>query len=208
MKTNISRRNFLGGVCAVGTTAAAAGSNEARTTTEPSVRSSEPKPMNGGPTKLILRTYSSDENYNGDCDFAYIEIDRERARRILERMDLLHETYCRDRELFKMHFWDWVDFFHYSNSEDDESGEIPEGFEERLPDSLLDEDAWTIMDPEFELPERLSERTECNFLVVCEFGTKDRPNQEIEWQCYPKHTDVRITTTTLSRKLIEQIARS
>lgn len=176
MKSNLSRRTFLEGVCAAGATATA-GASSAVTEPESAAR---PIRTAGRPAKFILRAYSNDEHYNGDCDFAYVEIDRARARQILDRMDLLHETYLQDRELFKMYFWDSVDFFRFPTFEDIESGEVPEDFEELLSDDLLDDRAWTVLEPEFEFPGRFIERTECGFLVVCEFGTADRPNQEIE----------------------------
>ncbi len=151
--------------------------------------------------RLLLRTHSSDEHYNADCDFAIVEIDAALAHRIAERRRLFEEIKARDGELAKLVFWDAAARY-YANRGD----ELPEDFQTMV-DRTWDEDYVPIPDAD-ELPKALhapgddglERRTECDQLVVYDTS--------FEWRCYPKHADITISTPCLSFDDLEKIMAS
>jgi hypothetical protein len=138
--------------------------------------------------KYVSRTYSSDEDWNGDCDYLLIDITPQVAKRILEYMD----EAARVRE--KIDSLYCLDIFDYSTqafSYFEAGGELLDEI------SGFDGNDLTEVPEGFEIPEDNYQRTECDSVEVQENSFK--------WKMFVKHTDVRISSPQLDKELLEKI---
>jgi hypothetical protein len=134
---------------------------------------------------FVLHTSSSDENFNGDHDYAVVEIDDVGLRRLKSFRKVWRLLRCEAEDVTNDHgigisleftwFYNWPDFYSRTWEED-----WPSEFEEL--------GVWQAPAP-FK-PETEAERTECTRMHVCRGG--------VYWTTIPKHTDLLITTEEIS----------
>ena len=138
-------------------------------------------------TTIVSRTVSSNENYNGDGDFALVTITPEDAKRFLKMID----AHVRLKEemggLFRLVFWDGSPDYVSRDWESEWQEEIFDG-----PMELEDEDG--------RVHELKSDTisTECITINVCD----DR----VYWRAYVKHTSVCLETDCVYKTKLEEIA--
>lgn len=80
--------------------------------------------------KIVTRTYTSNEHWNGECDYALIDLTPELAKKIAMRRKLLLDIKERDPEISRIQFYDTSASFyerHYN-----ESRPYPPEFDEAL----------------------------------------------------------------------------
>jgi len=143
--------------------------------------------------KLILETTSSDENYNGDCDYATVELTPNLAKLALRRIKALKQIHEQDDQIWEMYFWDDSSVFFEGHDElesftDAETGEACV-FSRNVPFHAA---------AEFKVPADHIQRTECNQMIVRE--------EEIAWTAIPKHSSVYVTTMPIPLTLLEKAA--
>jgi hypothetical protein len=139
--------------------------------------------------RFLANTYSSDENFNGDCDYADIRIYPVIAQQILERRDAFLAQRKRDSQLVESYFWDASAIFCKRLDNMPIPGKkadlLAAGYPVRIAQSA-------------DLPcER--QNVECNQMVIGEDGVK--------WTAIPKHTSVVITTERIAYSEIEKEAK-
>lgn len=149
--------------------------------------------------KILTDTTSSDENWNGDCDYAIIEINKTQAEHFLGLIAKAQEL----KETLD-HFYQFK-CFDYSVTYLESSDELDE--------TLVDvdgKDAWdtfnadskenvVILSDDFDWEVEAEQRTECDTICVQE--------DSVRWDCFVKHTNCRIKTKQLNKELIEKIAK-
>lgn len=132
--------------------------------------------------KIILRTSSSDENFNGECDYAVLTLTQELAATILQYAGVyrLLKTQIA-AEVEDPHFLNSLEFFScdvefFSWSQFEEAGLDPDDFHDchEIPDSF---------NPE-------PRRTDLARMYV--------QDTLVYWESFVKHTNVRIETAGVS----------
>lgn len=131
---------------------------------------------------LVFNTWSSNENYNADCNHAVVPLTRQLAARLRKKMALARRLKKSD-DVFSLAWWDYSPTF--VSELDDEVAE-----------ALADRDHMVVdmCEPRADTVQRLDT---CQ-LVVHDDG--------VYWQCIPKHTDVRVETRTLSASALKELS--
>jgi hypothetical protein len=55
--------------------------------------------------KFLLKVWSSNPNFDYDCDMAFVEIDKQLAQIALRRIDLLQAHQAADDQLYESYYW-------------------------------------------------------------------------------------------------------
>jgi len=151
--------------------------------------------MNKPPiTHLVIDTSSTDENYNGDCDFAQVPITPDYVDDLLWYMGEVARMRRADESLYSIELWDaTAAYFRWNlrleNVQDvygESAADVPRGEPVLLTD-----------DPGFERED--FQEVECRTVQAAE--------DEVWWTAYVKHTNVRIETAHLPRKVLLEIRR-
>lgn len=141
--------------------------------------------------RLILKTSSNNEHYDGDCHYAVVDIDDALRCEILKYREMwhkLHEDLCGPNRLisslYKITFWsdaamylsdyEGLRFMSQSELHDFDNDENVARLDEQQELHLGDE-PW--------------QRTECDQLVV--------DDEHFYWTAIPKHSDVAVSTYSL-----------
>jgi len=149
--------------------------------------------MNKPPiTYLILDTLSSDENYNGDCDYALVPMTAIYVADLLWYMDEVVRLHKADDSVYNIECWDATPSYFRLNDRleairdihGDLAVDVPRG------DPLL-----LTADPQFK--EDDFQRVDCRTVQVA--------TDEVWWTAYVRHTDVRIETAHVSKKTLLKI---
>ena len=136
--------------------------------------------------RLLLDTYSSDENWNGDCDYGFLTVTDTDAAELLHYMD----TCARVKEMFgesmyAVELWDYrVEYIEYHDALEDLG--------------ILDGERVTIIPDSFTPADDTCQRTESDTLVIMP--------DSVHWTANPKYTGVLIETPALGRQFLEEIA--
>ena len=65
--------------------------------------------------QIILNAHSSNEHYNGDCDYAVIDLTPELAEQIRNRVALARQARQQDNDLYELYFWGSpAEFYDYN----------------------------------------------------------------------------------------------
>ncbi len=148
--------------------------------------------------RLLLRTSQNNEHSNGDCDFAYVEIDEAVARRIRARQKVFLKAKEKDPDSHVMHFWNAS--CRYFKRDDDDIESFVQLLDAAWEDSFVEVEEGGVPGKYFEDRGRdsLEQGTDCDLLVISERG--------FEWKCYPKYFDgVEVSTETLPYELLNQL---
>lgn len=143
--------------------------------------------------KLILSTTSSNEHWNGDCDYAVVQVDNVLANKVWIRQRLFEKIKLADSNLYKMYFWDWDPAFFSPYMYKLDPGFTDE-FEKRLNDAG-NGDIWTMPDT-FEIPKEAFVKVECTQMIVREDG--------VAWVTIPKHSSVYVTTVEIPYNMLKE----
>jgi hypothetical protein len=159
---------------------------------------------------LILNAHSSDPHYNGDCDYAIVDLTPKLAERIRRRVTLASEAGQRDNDLYELYFWgSSVEFFDH---------DVLDGCQEAITaggpdphqaarDWLADFEGrgYAVVPTGFDLNAYEPQRTECDQAIVRCSPSSHHPEFEIAWTTIPKHSDVYVTTCELPFTVIEEL---
>lgn len=145
--------------------------------------------------KIVINCYSSSDENSFGCDYALLDLTPDTAQHLLSR----HEQFMKfhaETDAYEAYWFDTqVDFFSpWGNEDGDEPPSVKESEEVALPLEACDE--YTPLPDAFVIPEKMLARTECNQVIACEEG--------IRFFCYPRATNVSITTRTLPPEFLRQ----
>jgi hypothetical protein len=131
--------------------------------------------------KLLLKTWSTNENFNGDCDYAAVDLTPELATILERRITQFKILKQAETSLDTMVYWD-------------ASADML-GWTEEI-EEVADPDKENV----FEVPDSFvfgePQRTECDRVEVTDTG--------VRFTCYPKHCDCRIESAELRLEVIER----
>lgn len=146
--------------------------------------------------KIILECSSSDENYNGGCDYALVDLTPELARNLLSK----HHAFMRlhkQTKAYEAYWWDCsATFFSpYPMFEEEPKPEETARVELELQPM---QDGYLEVPDDFRLGENMEARTDCDQMCVREDG--------VWWFCHPKNDGAHITTPTVPKRILERAA--
>lgn len=143
---------------------------------------------------IVLGTSSSDANYNADCDFAFVKVNKEYAKALMRLRATLLEVkrnqgpHGIESDLHQMEYFDNnIRMFNVAGWEPAEDVKMPE-----------DSSQYSIVDREWEPADDSEQRTICRTLHVLSDG--------FYWEASPKHTSIWIETAMVSIEDIRKIA--
>lgn len=140
----------------------------------------------------LLRTFSSNEDYDADFYYALIYVTEELARSILNRRTLLNEVTAIDLSAAYLAFFSDGPF--WLSSINDKRGDDILPYD--LSDALYSVGYVKIPDGQEFTNEDKDFRTDCIWMHVGSFG--------VEWLVTPKNTSLSITTASLPYSVFEE----
>ncbi|MBI2060667.1 MAG: hypothetical protein HYT87_12930 [Nitrospirae bacterium] len=144
---------------------------------------------------IVLRTTSTDEHFNGDCDYGAVEMATPLVTLCLRRIGRLRKAKKGDPDLFEMYYWDQsVVFFSWS---DDLIEREDTEFEDEVDRVLADQGVY-VSRTRIQIPEQHIQRVECVQMVV--------RDDAVAWTAIPKHSDVYVTTHEISVQQLREMA--
>lgn len=145
--------------------------------------------------KILLKTESSNPDFNADCECAVLDATPELLQQVKARVKIARQAAKADGDLWELYFWGAAPTFHGYDlieacAEAAASGDTGQSdWEQRF------EDQGFLPIPETVDVERFEpKRTECDQEIIrCE-RTGKTGIFEVAWTMIPKHTDIYITT--------------
>lgn len=143
-------------------------------------------------THLVIDTSSTDDNYNGDCDLALVPLTPEYVADLLWYMAEAARLHRADDSVYDLECWDATPSYFRFN---DRLEEIRDIYGDLAVDVPRGEPILLTADPAF--GEEEFQRVECQTVQVS--------GDEVWWTAYVKHTNVRIETARVSKKVLLKI---
>lgn len=156
--------------------------------------------------KILLKTESSDPDFNADCECAVLDVTPELLQQIKARVKIARQAAKADGDLWELYFWGAAPTFHGYDlietcAEAAASGDSGQSdWEQQF------ESQGFLPIPETVDVERFEpKRTECDQEIIrCE-RTGKTGSFEVAWTMIPKHTDIYVTTKAIP---VERLAVS
>lgn len=139
--------------------------------------------------RFLTRCYSSDEDFNADCDYAEVTLDRSLAKQILARRKAFLALKKVDRSALETYYWNGMaSYLRYSDDSpltSDQTTRLGDGSVLRIP---IKQDLKMEAQP-----------MECDQMIITEDG--------VRWTAIPKHTGLYITTASIPYEDVEKVAK-
>ena len=153
--------------------------------------------------KIVIDTFSTNPEFNGDCDYAAVDVTPELLAQLQRRAALARQMRAQDDRLYELYFWDSPAYFYDATSLDDVLVSNKE-----LGESLTNEGYAPLprhvqLDPHGD-EEPQPQRTECNQTIV-RICSDEARTIEIAWTTIPKHSDVYVTTRDIPLETLEAL---
>jgi hypothetical protein len=156
---------------------------------------------------IILKTRSSDENYNGDCDYAVVDLTVALAEEVRHRVAIARQALKQCGHLYELYFWDGAADFYDQNLlvACQEAVAHGLGLEHVDRDWLNDfeQQGYAVVPVGVDLTALEAQRTEVDQMIVRCGASSFQPEFNIAWTASPKFTDVYVTTCELPLAAIE-----
>jgi hypothetical protein len=155
------------------------------------------------PVTIVLNTRSSDPDFNGDCDYAVVELKPALIDQIRRRVELARQASSQDNDLYEMYFWggnaefydnDLLEACEKAAATDEAAQEWTAG---------LERNGHALMPVAADLSACQPQRVECLQMIVRSSPPSQSPEYEIAWTVIPKHSDVYVTTCDLPLAALE-----
>lgn len=162
-------------------------------------------------TYLILNAHSSDENFNGDCDYAVVELTPALATQIRRRVALARKAGQQDSDLWEIYFWgSTAEFFDHEVLDACQEAVAATGKRRRSKAArdwltAFEQREYAVVPAGVDLNAHEAQRTECDQMIVRCSPSSNRPEFQIAWTAIPKHSDVDVTTGELPLKVMEEL---
>jgi hypothetical protein len=151
------------------------------------------------PVAIILATHSTDENFNGDCDYAVVQLTPELVDQVHRRVELARQAGQQDDDLYELNFWGGTAEFYDSDLL--EACQEAIAADQTAKDWLsgLEQNGHALLPPTADLAACQSQQVECDRMVVRRCPSR----YEIAWTASPRHTNVDVTTRDLPLTALE-----
>ena len=159
--------------------------------------------------QIILSAHSSNEFFNGNCDYAVVELTPALAKQIRNRVALARKAGQKDRDLYEMYFWGGTaEFYGCALLEAcQEAVAAASGSDEAANDWLteLEQREYAVVPDGVDFNAHETQRTECDQMVVRCNRCSDSPTFSVAWTASPKHADLEITTSELPLAAMDEL---
>jgi len=160
---------------------------------------------------LILNAHSSNEHYNGDCDYAVVDLTRALAEQIRRRVALARQAGQQDNDLYELYFWgSTAEFFDYNILDACHDAVAAAGGSD--PDQAacdwlddFDQREYAVVPAGVDFKAHEAQRTECDQEIIRCSPSSHHPEFEVAWTTIPKHSDVYVTTCDLPLTAMEEL---
>ena len=148
---------------------------------------------------ILLKTESSDPDFNADCECAVLDVTPELLQQIKARVKIARQAAKADSDLWELYFWGGTPTFHgYDLIEACAEAAAESGDPGQADWDQRFEDQGFLPIPEAVDVERFEpQRTECDQQVIRRERTGKSRGFEVAWTMIPKHTDIYITTKAI-----------
>jgi len=146
-------------------------------------------------THLIIDTSSTNEDYNGDCDYCLVPMTAEYILYLLGYMDEVSRMHRADNAVYSLECWDGSSLYFQFN---DRLGEIRDVDGNPAVDVPRGEPILLTADPQFK--EDDFQRVECQTVQII--------SEDVWWAAYVKHTNTRIESAHVEKRTLLRILRS
>jgi hypothetical protein len=154
-----------------------------------------------GFVRIVLRTWSSNPEYSGGCDYAVVDISDEFAKLALWRINVLREQKALDSSISETYYWDCsAEYFSPWVNHPSQPSEVQEsGFEleESLEDLEVDTREMVTAPADFRVSESQIGAVECAQMIVRDEG--------IAFNALLRHTDIYVTTAEIPKQVLESV---
>ena len=151
--------------------------------------------------RVVLKTWSSNADYRGGCDYAVLEIGEEFAKLALRRISVLCEQKALDPSLNETYYWDSsAEYFSPWVNRASQASEVQEScfeLEKTLEDLEVDAREVVTAPTEFHVLESQIATVECAQMIVREEG--------IAFNALLRHSDIYVTTAEISKQVLESM---
>ena len=153
--------------------------------------------------RVVLKVTSSNENYNGGCEYALLDLTPDLASLALRRIAVLKEQRNLDPDIDETYYWAYfVDCYFdpwAESAEDVKEGEGTSSAVGDMLDELKIEDNGVVSVPEnFHVTPSQDTAVECEQMVV--------RADAIAFMAIPKHCSVRVQTAEIPITMLEAAA--
>ena len=160
---------------------------------------------------LILNTHSSNEHYNGDCDYAVIELTPKLGKRIRSRVALARKARQHDSDLYELYFWgSTAKFFDHDILDTCQDAVAAAGGPDPDQAALdwlaeFEQREYAVVPAGVDLNAHETQRTECDQVILRIASYSRRLEFSVVWTVIPKHSDVYVTTSELPIMAIREL---
>ena len=163
---------------------------------------------------IILETHSTDPEFNGDCDYAVVQLTPELQEQIHRRVELARQAGKQDDDCFELYFWNGAATF-YSNDLIEACQEAVAAARGRDGDQAaqdwlteLEENGHALMPATVDLAACQPQRTELDQMIVRRGSLSDDTQYEVAWISTPKHSDAYVNTSDVPLTVLEGYVRN
>ena len=146
-------------------------------------------------THLILDTFSSNEDDNGDCDYCLVPMTAEYLSHLLDYVDKVRRMHRADDSVYCLECWDAGPAYFQDN---DKFQELRDVDGDPAADAARGEPILLTADPEFS--EGYFQRVECQSVQIL--------SEDVSWLAYVKNTGIRVESARVEKKTLLRIFRS
>jgi hypothetical protein len=160
---------------------------------------------------LIFDTHSTNSEYNGDCDYAIVELTPALAEQIRSRVALAREVRQHDSDLWELYFWGGTaEFFDHDILDTCQEAVATAGRRrrDRAARKWLDEfeqREYAVVPDGVDLNAHEAQRTECDQMIIQVSPSSLRTEFSIIWTASPKNSGVDVTTVELPLAAMEEL---
>ena len=161
---------------------------------------------------IVLDTHSSSPDYNGDCDYAVVELTPRLGEEIRRRIELARHAGQQDNDLYELYFWgSTAEFYDYNLVETCQAAVAASAADadQAIHDwtTALEEHGHALLPTGVDLGKHAAQRTECDQLIIRCSPSSRNPGFEVAWTTIPKHSDIYVTTSDVPLAALESYFR-
>ena len=164
--------------------------------------------------RIFLETTSTNPEFNGNCDYAVVNMTPALAKQIRQRVKLARRAGSQDAEICEVYFWCGTAEFFDSGLVDACQEAVtaaadPAKADEAVRDWLadLEQNGHSRLPDGVDLGAYTPQRTECDQFILRTHFYGSKPRFVMAWMANPKHTDVYVTTRELPLESLEDYLR-
>jgi hypothetical protein len=157
---------------------------------------------------LILNAHSSNEHYNGNCDYALVELTPALAEKIRSRVALARQVAKQDSNLYDVCFWgSMAEFFDHNILESCLNAISGSTSDDAARDWLADfeQQGYALVPAGVDLDAHEAQRTECDQVIIRVASYSHRLEFSVVWTASPKYADLDVTTSELPLTAMEEL---